>query len=77
MIDSMPNYLEYCDLFENWTHEELKTAYNALTNCKLQEELYEQESVLLAFLIDVDLQEKLHLYFEDDKNYRLSLSKDI
>jgi hypothetical protein len=64
-MEVMEHYLEYCDLFENYTSKELEIAWKAIHNSDLQEELYEQESSLLAFLIDTNLQEKLHLYFED------------
>ena len=64
-MEVMQNYLEYWDLLESWTHKDLTRAYKAIHNYKLQEELYEEESALLAFLIDTELQEKLNLYFED------------
>jgi len=67
-MEIMQNYLEYWDLLETWTHKDLVTAWEAIHNSDLQEELYEQESVLLAFLIDTELQEKLNLYFEDIRN---------
>ena len=66
--DSLPNYEEYSDLFEEWNHEDLKRAYDALHSCEASDELYEMESPLLAFMIDTTLQEKLHLYFEDLRN---------
>jgi|GEM_PF-4239929 len=61
----MTNYTEYCDLFDTYTYSELQEAYAAIHSHELQEELYENESPLLAFLIDTDLQEQLNLYFED------------
>jgi len=64
-IEPMINYLEYWDLLESWSHKDLELAWEAIHNNDLQETLYAEESPLLAFLIDVDLQEKLNLYFED------------
>jgi len=64
-MEVMQNYLDYWELLESWTHEDLIKAWKAIHNFELQEELYEEESALLAFLIDTDLQEKLNLYFED------------
>jgi len=66
--EKMPNYLEYHELFESYTYAELCLAYEAIHNSEIQDELYADESVLLAFLIDTDLQEKLNLYFEDIAN---------
>jgi len=70
-MERMKHYLEYCELMEYWSHEELAFAWEALHNHEIQEELYEKESPLLVFLIDSSLQEQLFLYFEDierDKN---------
>ncbi len=64
----MTHYTEYEDLFDEWTYGELKKAYRALTNTELQDELYQEESPLLIFLIDTSKQEQLYLYFEDIKN---------
>jgi hypothetical protein len=64
-MEIMHNYLEYWELLESWTHDDLQRAWDAIHCSELQEELYEEESALLAFLIDTELQEKLHLYFED------------
>jgi hypothetical protein len=64
-MDIMENYLEYCELFDRFTFEELMFAWEAIHNHEIQEELYEQESPLLEFLIDSNLQEKLYLYHED------------
>jgi hypothetical protein len=64
-MDIMENYLEYHELFDRYTADELKLAWEAIHCSRIQEELYEDESPLLAFLIDIDLQEKLNLYFED------------
>ncbi len=61
----MTNYCAYSDLFDNYTYSELQEAYKAIHSHELQEELYENESPLLAFLIDTDLQEQLNLYFDD------------
>jgi len=72
-MESMLNYLEYWELLETWEHKDLERAWKAIHNSDIQEELYEEESSLLAFLIDTRLQEKLNLYFEDierDKNKR-------
>jgi hypothetical protein len=66
--EMMPNYLEYYELFETYTYEELCLAYDAIHNSEIQDELYASESTLLAFLIDTELQEKLNLYFEDIEN---------
>ena len=69
----MNNYLEYSELLDHWTHKELQRAWEAIHCCKLQEEFYEEEGSLLAFLLDNSLQEKLRLYFKDienDKNER-------
>jgi hypothetical protein len=65
IMEIMRNYLEYYELLESWSHADLQRAWDAVHCSKLQEELYEEESILLAFLIDTELQEKLHLYFED------------
>jgi hypothetical protein len=64
-MDYMEHYMEYSDLFENYSAVDLQLAWDAIHCSKIQEELYETEDPLLAFLIDTDLQEKLHLYFED------------
>jgi hypothetical protein len=66
-MEGMPNYLDYYELFENWTHQQLLEAYNALTNYDLREELFEAGSPLLVFFIDIEKQEQLLLYFEDKK----------
>jgi hypothetical protein len=61
----MNNCLEYSDLLDHWSHNELQRAWEAIHCCELQEEFYEEEGPLLAFLLDNRLQEKLHLYFKD------------
>jgi len=62
---TMPNYLEYCDLLDNYSYPELLRAYNALSSSEKQDILYAEESALLIFLIDTKKQEQLYLYFED------------
>ena len=66
-MNYLPNYLEYCDLFEEWTYAQLEEAYLALTSSDKQEELFCIDSTLITFLIDTEKQEKLILYFEDKK----------
>lgn len=71
-MHTLPNYLEYHELFDEFTDSELKEAHDALFDSELQEELYEKESILLTFLIDTKKQEQLILYFKD-----LSIDEDI
>jgi len=74
-MKNLPNYEQYRDLIEEYSPEDLGYAWEALHNFEIQEELFEKESYLLAFLIDVELQEQLHLYIEDVR-YSKSLSID-
>ena len=67
-MHTLPNYLEYKELFDEYSFKELKMAYDALYNSELQEELYEAESPLLVFLIDTQKQDQLRLFFSDRKN---------
>ena len=73
-MTTMPHYLEYQTLFNDWTYPELRTAYRALVDDDLQDLLFQKESPLLAFLIDADLQEKLCLYFEDLRESNIDTS---
>lgn len=59
------NRQNYLGLIEDYTKDELDRAWKAIHCCELQEELYAEESQLLVFLIDTDLQEQLILYHED------------
>ena len=73
-MEIMKHYLEYRELMDDWSHADLKRAWDAINCSELQDELYEEESPLMAFLIDTSLQEKLYLYFEDfleDQDKRL------
>jgi len=67
----MPNYLEYSDLFDDWTRKELDLAWACVNSSELQDDLYSLNSPLLAFLVDTDLQDKLHLFQMDVVNERL------
>lgn len=75
--ENYPNYCEYQELFDSYTYEELKLSYDALFDKDLSDSLYEAESPLIIFQIDTDLQEKLHLFFEDQRNYRSILDEDF
>jgi len=65
-----PNWLEYCDLFDDYGPEELGLAWQAVHDHEVADMLFEQDSFLIAFLVDTELQDKLFLYFEDMQNYR-------
>ncbi len=68
-MDSMPNYLEYSELFDRYTREDLIKAWEALHNSDLETELSEEGSHLLVFFVDTGLQEMLSLYFQDEVEY--------
>jgi hypothetical protein len=64
-MKDLPNYEEYRDILMDYTPEDLGYAWQAIHNHEIQEELFEKESYLLAFLVDTNLQESLALYIKD------------
>lgn len=68
-MDTMPNYLEYDDLFEYYSAEDLDTAWEALHNHELEAELNDRGSYLLRFFVDTNLQEQLRLYQADMESF--------
>ena len=75
-MHTLPNYLEYAELFDEFTFKELKRAHRALYNSELQDELYKVESPLLVFLVDTHKQEQLLLFFDDRKNGEIFIESD-
>jgi len=75
-MHALPNYLEYAELFDEYTFKELKRAYLAISNSDLQDELYETESPLLVFLVDSYKQEQLLLFFSDRKNGEIFIESE-
>jgi hypothetical protein len=75
-MHTLPNYLEYAELFDEFTFKELKQAYKSLSNSDLQDELYETESPLLVFLVDTKKQDQLVLFFDDRKNGEIFIESE-
>jgi len=63
-----PNFLQYAELFEDFSYIELTIAMDAIHDHELADQLFEEESPLLVFLVDSEMQEKLFLFFEDEEN---------
>ena len=72
----LPNYYEYRDILEEYSPEELGYAWEALHCSEIQDELFANESSLIAFLIDTRLQDKLYMYIEDIAYAREVLKDD-
>jgi hypothetical protein len=68
MLENYPNYEEYAELFDEFSYIELSIAFDAIHDHEVADKLFEEESPLLVFLVDSEMQEKLFLFFEDEQN---------
>ena len=68
MIENYPNYEEYQDIIDEFSYIDLSIAFDAIFDSEIADRLFAEESPLLVFLIDSEMQEKLVLFFEDEAN---------
>ena len=68
MIENYPNYEEYRDIIDEFSYIDLSIAFDAIFDSEVADQLFQEESPLLVFLIDSEMQEKLILFFEDESN---------